>query len=69
MRVTVVGGDVFCVRIDSDLLNRRTDYSRLAYTPVQPPTEIEPALHRFCGRFSRVATRPITVAGRKDCGL
>ncbi|MFB0617195.1 ATP-grasp ribosomal peptide maturase [Streptomyces sp. AGS-58] len=51
VRVTVIGGDVFCVRIDSDLLDWRTDYSRLTYTPVQPPAEIEPALYRYLERF------------------
>ncbi|MER6827555.1 ATP-grasp ribosomal peptide maturase [Streptosporangium sp. NPDC000563] len=37
LRVTVVGGRVFCVRIDSDLLDWRQDYDRLSYTVVEPP--------------------------------
>ncbi|MFI6358320.1 ATP-grasp ribosomal peptide maturase [Streptomyces sp. NPDC050743] len=51
VRVTVIGSRVFCVRIDSDLLDWRTDYSRLTYTPVDPPPRIEPALHRYMDRF------------------
>jgi ATP-grasp ribosomal peptide maturase len=54
VRVTVIGADVFCVRIDSDLLDWRTDYSRLAYTPVEPPPGIRPALHRYMNRFRLV---------------
>ncbi|MFJ8049780.1 ATP-grasp ribosomal peptide maturase [Streptomyces luteogriseus] len=54
VRVTVIGGDVFCVRIDSDLLDWRTDYSRLTYTPVEAPPGIRPALHRYMNRFRLV---------------
>ena len=54
VRVTVIGGHVFCVRIDSDLLDWRTDYSRLAYTPVEAPPGIRPALHRYMNRFKLV---------------
>ncbi|MFJ4526190.1 ATP-grasp ribosomal peptide maturase [Streptomyces sp. NPDC088810] len=51
VRVTVIGAEVFCVRIDSDLLDWRTDYSRLTYTPVEPPAGIKSALHRYMERF------------------
>ncbi|MFF8398455.1 ATP-grasp ribosomal peptide maturase [Streptomyces sp. NPDC016172] len=54
VRVTVIGGEVFCVRIDSDLLDWRTDYSRLAYTLVEAPPGIRPALHRYMNRFKLV---------------
>ncbi|MEU0220449.1 ATP-grasp ribosomal peptide maturase [Streptomyces sp. NPDC006265] len=54
VRVTVIGGDVFCVRIGSDLLDWRTDYSRLTYTPVEAPPGIRPALHRYMNRFKLV---------------
>ncbi|MER6525352.1 ATP-grasp ribosomal peptide maturase [Streptomyces sp. NPDC001508] len=54
VRVTVIGSRVFCVRIDSDLLDWRTDYSRLSYTPVEPPPGIEQALHRYLDHFGLV---------------
>ncbi|AMW11595.1 hypothetical protein A4E84_20115 [Streptomyces qaidamensis] len=54
VRVTVIGAEVFCVRIDSDLLDWRTDYSRLTYTPVEAPPGIRPALHRYMNRFRLV---------------
>ncbi|MET8156740.1 ATP-grasp ribosomal peptide maturase [Sphaerisporangium sp. NPDC005289] len=37
LRVTVVGERVFCVRLDSDLLDWRQDYDRLAYTVIEAP--------------------------------
>lgn len=54
IRVTVIGPRVFCVRIDSDLLDWRTDYSRLAYTPVEAPPAVESALHRYLHHFGLV---------------
>ncbi|MFF7750442.1 ATP-grasp ribosomal peptide maturase [Streptomyces sp. NPDC007971] len=54
VRVTVIGSKMFCVRIDSDLLDWRTDYSRLRYTPVEPPPRIEPALHHYMRHFGLV---------------
>ncbi|MFE2583748.1 ATP-grasp ribosomal peptide maturase [Streptomyces sp. NPDC059378] len=53
-RVTVIGSRTFCVRIDSGLLDWRTDYSRLRYTPVEPPQGIEAALHRYLHHFGLV---------------
>ncbi|MFC7386296.1 hypothetical protein [Sphaerisporangium rhizosphaerae] len=38
LRVTVVGERVFCVQIDSDLLDWRADYDRLTYRVVDPPS-------------------------------
>ncbi|MET7780731.1 ATP-grasp ribosomal peptide maturase [Streptomyces sp. NPDC005388] len=54
VRVTVIGSQSFCVRIDSDLLDWRTDYDRLTYTPVEPPPGIEQALHRYLDHFGLV---------------
>ncbi|MEU2296150.1 ATP-grasp ribosomal peptide maturase [Streptomyces antibioticus] len=54
VRVTVIGARTFCVRIDSDVLDWRTDYSRLRYTVVEPPPGIEPALHHYMRHFGLV---------------
>jgi ATP-grasp ribosomal peptide maturase len=51
VRVTVIGERVFCVRIDSGLLDWRTDYSRLAYSVVNPPPGVEHTLRAFLRRF------------------
>ncbi|NGO46463.1 ATP-grasp ribosomal peptide maturase [Streptomyces ureilyticus] len=53
-RVTVIGDDVFTVRIDSDLLDWRTDYDRLTYTPVQPPPGLAAAMFRYLKHFGLV---------------
>lgn len=54
VRVTVIGRHVFCVRIDSGVLDWRTDYSALTYTPVEPPPGLETALHRYLDHFGLV---------------
>jgi ATP-grasp ribosomal peptide maturase len=54
VRVTVIGDQVFCVRIDSDLLDWRTDYARLTYTMVQPPPGIPEALRAYLDHFRLV---------------
>ncbi|MEU0370863.1 ATP-grasp ribosomal peptide maturase [Streptomyces sp. NPDC006283] len=54
VRVTVIGSKLFCVRIDSDLLDWRTDYSRLTYTPVEAPPDIERPLHHYMDHFGLV---------------
>ncbi|MFJ9480038.1 ATP-grasp ribosomal peptide maturase [Streptomyces mirabilis] len=54
VRVTVIGSRTFCVRIDSGLLDWRTDYSRLSYTPVEPPPRIEQALHHYLNHFGLI---------------
>lgn len=54
IRATVIGDQVFCVRIDSGLLDWRTDYDRLTYTPVKPPAGIESALRHYMNRFGLV---------------
>ncbi|WP_427168854.1 ATP-grasp ribosomal peptide maturase (plasmid) [Streptomyces sp. C1-1] len=51
IRVTVMGRHTFSVRIDSDLLDWRTDYSRLRYTAVETPADIELALHEYLDHF------------------
>ncbi|MEV6863760.1 ATP-grasp ribosomal peptide maturase [Streptosporangium subroseum] len=51
LRVTVVGERVFCVRIDSDLLDWRQDYDRLSYTVIEPPTGLADACHAYLGAF------------------
>ncbi|WP_408055912.1 ATP-grasp ribosomal peptide maturase [Streptomyces blattellae] len=54
VRVTVIGDHVFTVRIDSGLLDWRTDYDRLTYTPVQPPPGLIAALYRYLTHFGLV---------------
>ncbi|MFD8806034.1 ATP-grasp ribosomal peptide maturase [Streptomyces sp. NPDC059597] len=54
IRVTVIGSQVFCVRIDSGLLDWRTDYSLLRYTPVDPPAGIGQALQSYLAAFGLV---------------
>ena len=54
VRVTVIGDKVFSVRIDSGLLDWRTDYSRLAYTPIDPPAGVEESLFRYLDHFGLV---------------
>ncbi|MFJ3906152.1 MvdC/MvdD family ATP grasp protein [Streptomyces sp. NPDC090025] len=54
VRVTVIGREVFSVRIDSDLLDWRTDYDRLTYSVVEPPPGITDALHRYLDHFGLV---------------
>ncbi|MCG0066317.1 ATP-grasp ribosomal peptide maturase [Streptomyces tricolor] len=54
VRVTVIGDRVFAVRINCDLLDWRTDYSRLRYTPVTPPPGITDALYAYLARFNLV---------------
>ncbi|WP_042389692.1 ATP-grasp ribosomal peptide maturase [Streptacidiphilus melanogenes] len=54
VRVTVMGDRVFAVRIDSGLLDWRTDYERLTYTVVQSPAGIREALAGYLARFGLV---------------
>ncbi|MFF7789754.1 ATP-grasp ribosomal peptide maturase [Streptomyces sp. NPDC007991] len=54
VRVTVIGDRVFAVRIDSDLLDWRTDYGRLRYSVAQPPPGVTEALHAYLGHFGLV---------------
>ncbi|MGW2016849.1 ATP-grasp ribosomal peptide maturase [Streptomyces sp. NPDC001927] len=54
VRVTVIGEHVFSVRIECDLLDWRTDYSRLTYTVVEAPAGIRRALRRYLDHFGLV---------------
>ncbi|MDT0542502.1 MULTISPECIES: ATP-grasp ribosomal peptide maturase [Streptomyces] len=54
VRVTVIGERVFCVRIDSDLLDWRADYGRLTYSVTQPPGGIAEALFSYLAHFRLV---------------
>ncbi|GAA0908173.1 ATP-grasp ribosomal peptide maturase [Streptomyces thermoalcalitolerans] len=54
VRVTVIGDQVFAVRIDSDLLDWRTDYSRLRYSVDTPPPGVTEALHAYLSHFGLV---------------
>lgn len=54
VRVTVIGNQIFCVRIDSDLLDWRTDYDRLTYRVVEPPPGITEALRAYLAHFRLV---------------
>ncbi|RSO15391.1 ATP-grasp ribosomal peptide maturase [Streptomyces sp. WAC 06725] len=54
VRVTVIGEHVFCVRIDSGLLDWRTDYEALTYTVVQPPPGVPQALAAYLDHFRLV---------------
>ncbi|MFJ3516535.1 ATP-grasp ribosomal peptide maturase [Streptomyces sp. NPDC090131] len=54
VRVTVIGDRVFAVRIESALLDWRTDYEQLVYSVVQPPPHITAALFRYLSLFGLV---------------
>lgn len=51
LRVTVVGKRVFCVRVDSDLLDWRQDYDRLSYSLVDPPPGLADRCLAYLERF------------------
>ncbi|MFB7176898.1 ATP-grasp ribosomal peptide maturase [Streptomyces sp. NPDC056257] len=51
IRVLVVGGQVFAVRIESDLLDWRRDYSALTYSVITLPATLEKALLAFLDTF------------------
>ncbi len=54
VRVTVIGERVFAVRIDCDLLDWRTDYSRHTYTPIRAPETVERAMFAYLEHFGLV---------------
>ncbi|MGP3979574.1 ATP-grasp ribosomal peptide maturase [Streptomyces sp. KR80] len=54
VRVTVIGGQVFAVRIDSDLLDWRTDYSHVRYSVATQPPGITEALYAYLAHFGLV---------------
>jgi ATP-grasp ribosomal peptide maturase len=51
LRITIVGDHVYAVRIDSDLLDWRTDYAVLKYTVVALPQCLEKALLAYLDNF------------------
>jgi glutathione synthase/RimK-type ligase-like ATP-grasp enzyme len=53
LRITVVGKQVFCVRIESSThqLDWRTDYGDLSYQPVDLPNSLVDQLRAYLGRF------------------
>ncbi|MEU2788480.1 ATP-grasp ribosomal peptide maturase [Streptomyces sp. NPDC007100] len=51
VRVTVIGEHAFCVRIDSGLLDWRTNYGRLTYTVVPPAPGAPRALTAYLDHF------------------
>ncbi|MGW0865351.1 MULTISPECIES: ATP-grasp ribosomal peptide maturase [Streptomyces] len=54
IRVTVIGEHTFAVRIDSGLLDWRTDYGTHTYTPVRVPPAVELAMHAYLSHFGLV---------------
>ncbi|MGW5850220.1 ATP-grasp ribosomal peptide maturase [Streptomyces sp. NPDC055254] len=55
VRVTIVGRQVFAVRIDSELLDWRRDYAALAYSVATLPAPLEEALLAFLDAFGLVS--------------
>jgi ATP-grasp ribosomal peptide maturase len=53
LRVTVVGDDVFCVRIESTVerLDWRSDYDTLSYKPVDPSAKMIEKIQHYLKRF------------------
>ncbi|MFK0190865.1 ATP-grasp ribosomal peptide maturase [Kitasatospora sp. NPDC090308] len=54
IRVTVIGEQVFAVRIDSGLLDWRVDYSTHTYTATSVPERVERAIFAYLAHFGLV---------------
>lgn len=54
VRVTVIGEQIFAVRIDSGLLDWRTDYGTHTYTPLVAPPAVERATRAYLKHFRLV---------------
>ncbi|MBT2487329.1 ATP-grasp ribosomal peptide maturase [Streptomyces sp. ISL-96] len=54
VRLTVMGEQIFAVRIDSDLLDWRTDYSKLTYSVVPLPPGTEESIRAYLKHFGLV---------------
>ncbi|MEU9978698.1 ATP-grasp ribosomal peptide maturase [Streptomyces sp. NPDC051014] len=54
VRVTVVGEQIFAVRIDSGLLDWRTDYSTHTYTPLAAPLAVKQSMRAYLKHFGLV---------------
>ncbi|GAA5701203.1 hypothetical protein AQJ43_14620 [Streptomyces avermitilis] len=55
LRVLIVGQHTFAVRIDSELLDWRRDYSVLTYTVEHLPDSVDKALHAYLDRLELVS--------------
>lgn len=55
LRVLIVGRHTFAVRIDSELLDWRKDYSALTYTVERLPSRVDMALHAYLDRLGLVS--------------
>ncbi|MGW1804154.1 ATP-grasp ribosomal peptide maturase [Streptomyces sp. NPDC002078] len=55
LRVLIVGRHTFSVRIDSELLDWRKDYSALTYTVEHLPDRVDKALHAYLDRLQLVS--------------
>ncbi|MFD9482465.1 ATP-grasp ribosomal peptide maturase [Streptomyces sp. NPDC059991] len=54
VRLTVIGDETFAVRINSDLLDWRTDYSKLTYSVVELPPGAEASIRTYLNHFGLV---------------
>lgn len=54
VRVTVIGTRIFSVRIQSPLLDWRTDYDAIAYSVIDTPPAVAEMLHRYLAAFKLV---------------
>ncbi len=54
IRVTVIGEQIFAVRIDSGLLDWRTDYGTHTYTPLAAPPAVERSMRAYLKHFGLV---------------
>lgn len=55
LRVLIVGANTFAVRIDSELVDWRRDYSALTYTADRLPDRVNKALHLYLERLGLVS--------------
>ncbi|MFF8785390.1 ATP-grasp ribosomal peptide maturase [Streptomyces sp. NPDC015125] len=55
LRVLIVGRHTFAVRIDSELLDWRKDYSALTYTVEHLPDRVDKALHAYLDHLELVS--------------
>ncbi|MCF3960927.1 ATP-grasp ribosomal peptide maturase [Streptomyces fuscigenes] len=53
-RVTVIGDEIFPVRIDSDLLDWRTDYDKLKYSVPNLPSGLDASMLHYLARYGLV---------------
>ncbi|MET9269877.1 ATP-grasp ribosomal peptide maturase [Kribbella sp. NPDC003557] len=51
VRTTVIGNQIFSVRIDSPYLDWRRDYEQVSYTVIDTPEDVERRCRRYLDRF------------------